>query len=128
MSDPGPYQPCIVGCSAPVPVELESERLCVLHFILSVEQVCTQIRHEAAEGRASAQRLAEIATCLTKRSVTLSHAATGSVQLSDWLKKRVLNTFLTLMNTRESIDRTTTHGICFPDSELRAGAAGTAAR
>ncbi|MCI0628845.1 MAG: hypothetical protein L0387_45575 [Acidobacteria bacterium] len=111
-----------------MPVELESEHRCVLHFILSVEQVCTEMRHEAAEGRASTQRLAEIATCLTERSVMLSHAATGSVHLSDWLKKRVLNTFLTLMNTRESIDRATAHRIFFPDSELRIGAAGTAVR
>ena len=128
MSDPGHSQPCVIGCSAPVPVELESERLCVLHFVLSVEQVCTQMRHEAVEGRASAQRLAEIATCLTERSVTLAHAATGTVHLSDWLKKRVLSTFLTLMNTSESIARAATHRLCFPDPEWRPEATGAAAR
>jgi hypothetical protein len=35
----------------------------------------------------------------------LSRVATGSVRLPDELRRRVLTTFLTLMNLQESLDR-----------------------
>jgi hypothetical protein len=35
----------------------------------------------------------------------LTEVATGRLRLSDELKKRVLTTFLTLMNLQESLDR-----------------------
>ncbi len=105
MGEPSQHQPCVPGCRAPVPPELEAERLCVLHFILSIEHASAEMRRETAMGRASAARQTEIANYVTATAMTLSYVATGSLRLSDDLKKRVLNTFLTLMNLRESLDR-----------------------
>ncbi len=116
MTEPSQQQSCMPGCQAPVPVELEAERLCVLHFILSVEHACAEMRRETAVGGASIARQAEIANYVTAAAVRLSHVATGSLRLSDELKKRVLTTFLTLMNLRENLDRAASR--CVP--ELRA--------
>ncbi len=116
MSEPSQQHSCTPGCQAPVPPELEAEGLCVLHFILSLEETCTQMRRETAAGRASAARQAEIANYVTATAVKLSYVATGSLRLSDELKKRILTTLLTLMNLRESLDRAASR--CVP--ELRA--------
>ena len=93
------------GCQAPVPTELEGEHLCVLHFIQSVEQVCAEMRRETAKGWASAARQLEIAGYLKAAATKLSCVTTGSLRLSDDVKKRVLTTLLMLMITRESLDR-----------------------
>lgn len=95
------------GCQGRVPPELEVERVCVFHFILGVEQTCTQMRHEIARGSASTVRQSEIATYLQTTAAKLSCVTTGSVRLSDELKKRALTTLLTLMILRESLDRCT---------------------
>ncbi len=123
MSEPSQHQPCMLGCKVPVPAELESERLCVLHFILSVEQACAEMRRETAVGRASAARQAEIANYVAEAALKLAHVATGSLRLSDELKKRVLSTFLTLMNLRENLDRAASRSAL----ELRAPKAAVAA-
>ncbi len=96
---------CMLSCKTPVPTELESQRLCVLHFTLSVEQACAEMRREtAAAGRVSAERQAEIASYIVGYAVMLARVA-SSLRLSDELKKRILNTFLTLMVLRENLDR-----------------------
>ena len=93
------------GCQAQVPPELEVERLCVVHFIQRIEQACAEMRQETARGWASATRQSEIANYLQTTATKLSCVTTGSLRLSDELKKRALTTLLTLMILRESLDR-----------------------
>jgi hypothetical protein len=95
----------LLGCQAPVPPELEVERLCVLHFIHAVEQACTEMRREAARGWASPARQSEIANYIKTAATKLSCVTTGGLRLSDELKKRVLTALLTLMVLSESLDR-----------------------
>jgi hypothetical protein len=78
----------------------------VPHFLLSADKACTEIRHETAADGSSAVRRAEIESYLAASAVKLAHLGTGSVRLSDEVKKRVLTTFLTLMILRENLDRT----------------------
>ena len=104
------------GCQTPVPPELEVERLCVLHFIQSIEQACTEMRRETARGCGNATRQSEIANYVKTTATKLSCVTTGSLRLSDELKKRVLTTLLTLMILRESLDRCASCCV----SELRA--------
>jgi len=99
-------QCCTPGCGTSVPAQLEAEGLCVPHFLLFAEKVCTEIRHETAADGSSAARRAEIESYLAASAVKLAHLGTGSVRLSDEVKKRVLTTFLTLMILRENLDRT----------------------
>jgi len=98
---------CLPGCHTPVPRELEAERLCVLHYILSVERACSGMRRETAIGASNTERQSEIGSYVKTTAEKLSHVAVVSPPLSDELKKRVLTTFLTLMNLRESLDRST---------------------
>ena len=112
MTDSGQDRRCTFDCCAPVPAELESERLCIPHFLLSVEQACAEMRRETAGGRASAERQTEIVNYLIACGTTLARVATGSLRLSDELKKRILSTFLTLMNLRENLDRSASRGVC----------------
>ena len=113
MSEPSQHRPCMPGCHGPVPPELEAESLCVLHFILTLEHACAEMRRETAAGRASTARQVEIASYVAAAAVTLAQVATGSLRLSDELKKRVLTTFLTLMNLRENLDRAASR--CAPE-------------
>lgn len=104
MTEPSRQVPCLRGCHALVPAELEAEHLCVLHFILSIEDACSAMRRETAmEGASTARRL-EMADYIKTTAMKLSFVATG-VRLTDDMKKRVLTTFWTLMNLQESIDR-----------------------
>ena len=105
MSSPSPISLCMLGCAAPVPPELAVERLCVLHFILRIEQSCADMRREAATGKLTAERRAHIARGLGVYAVALASVGTGTQRLSDELKKRMLSTFLTLMIMRENLCR-----------------------
>lgn len=105
MTESCQHLACLPGCHAPVPSELEAERLCVLHFILSVERACSGMRRETVTGGPSVTRRSEIGTYVRETAVKLSHVAIVSPPLSDEMKKRVLSTFLTLMNLQESLDR-----------------------
>jgi hypothetical protein len=105
MSSPSPLSACMFECGAPVPPELAAERLCVFHFILSVEQSCADMRREAVTGKLSAERRAHIARGLGVYAVALASVGTGTQRLSDELKKRMLSTFLTLMIMRENLCR-----------------------
>jgi hypothetical protein len=105
MTQPVQQKSCLCGCKAPVPAELEAENLCVLHFTLRIENACTEIRRETVLARQSSARKAEISNYIKTTAAKLSEVATGSLRLPDEIKKRILTTFLTLMNLQESIDR-----------------------
>jgi hypothetical protein len=107
MSAADSTRSCLQGCKASVPRELDAERICVQHFMLSIESACTVMRREAAMEGANASRRREIEGYVKSTALKLSDVATGSARLSDDLKKRVLTTMLTLMNLQESLDRST---------------------
>jgi hypothetical protein len=92
-------------CKAAVPASLESEGLCVLHFTLAVEQACAEMRRETVLGNASRERQLEIIEYIAERGEVLARSATAGLNLPDEIKARILNTFLTLMNLRENLDR-----------------------
>ena len=98
---------CLPGCHTPVPAELETEKLCVLHFLLSVERTCAGMRRETVINGSSAARRSEIAAHVKGTAEKLSHLVVISPPLNDEMKKRLLTTFLTLMNLQESLDRST---------------------
>jgi hypothetical protein len=106
---PGPAAAPEISCAAPgckiiVPIELASEGLCVMHLTFQMEQVCARLRCELVQAKTSPERAEEIAGHVVGLSVLLARIASG-VSLSDDRKKRVLNTFLTLMILRETLDR-----------------------
>ena len=93
------------GCKGLVPAALESEGLCVLHYTMAVEQSCAEMRRETVLGRAPHERQVEIIRYIGECGALLARTATSGLHLPDELKARVLNTFLTLMNLRENLDR-----------------------
>jgi hypothetical protein len=95
----------VAGCKAMVPASLESESLCVLHFILDVERCCGEMRRETALGRTPRERQVEIMQYIAGRGELLARTATSGLHLPDETTARVLNTFLTLMNLRENLER-----------------------
>jgi hypothetical protein len=103
--EPSSSQSGLCWCQVPVPQELQAERLCVLHFILGIEHDCAELRRETAMGKTSEARQSEIASYVKTTALRLTQVATGRLRLSDELKKRILTTFLTLMNLQESLDR-----------------------
>ena len=92
-------------CQLPVPQELETEVLCVQHFLTTVEHDCSELRREIALGKTTPARQAEIADWVKTTANKLTVVAYGRLRLSDEYKKRILTTFLTLMNLHESLDR-----------------------
>lgn len=119
MTQIGQHNSCLRGCKAEVPVELEAESLCVLHFILHIEHACADMRREALLAKQNTVRRAEISNYVKTTAVKLSEVATGSLRLSDEIKKRVLTTFLTLMNVQESIERSTSRFTLMRSSDAR---------
>lgn len=93
------------SCKAVVPPDLEPAKLCVMHFTLAVEQACAEMRRETVLGRATHERQVEIIHYIAEHGEQLARTATSGLHLSDELKARILNTFLTLMNLRENLDR-----------------------
>lgn len=116
MEQSGQPISCLPGCHTPVPAELVTEKLCVLHFLLSIEHACAGMRRETVIGGSSAVRRTEIAAQLKATAEKLSHVALISPALTDEMKKRVLTTFLTLMNLQESLDRSTARNKPGPQS------------
>jgi hypothetical protein len=99
-------EPCkISGCKHDVPLALTDKELCVLHFTLSLESGCAEMRRETALGNAPHDRQREILRFITENGERLARVATSGLHLTDDLKARVLSTFLTLMNLRENLDR-----------------------
>jgi hypothetical protein len=99
-------QCCTPGCGTFVPAELETEGFCVPHFLSSAERACSDIRRETAAGGSDAIRRAEFENYVAASAIKLALIGTGSMRLSDEIKKRLLTTFLTLMILRENLDRT----------------------
>lgn len=63
------------------------------------------MRRESALGQRSHERQVELMHRIATRGETLVRVATSGFAMSDELKARVLSTLLTLMNTRENMDR-----------------------
>ena len=95
----------ISGCKHDVPKPLAEQRLCILHFTLSLEASCSEMRRETALGNTPHERQREIMGFITENGERLARVATSGLHLTDDLKARVLSTFLTLMNLRENLDR-----------------------
>jgi hypothetical protein len=95
----------IAGCKNGVPTALADSTLCVLHFTLSLEAGCAEMRRETALGKAPQERQREIMRFITEHGERLARVATSGLHLTDDLKARILSTFLTLMNLRENLDR-----------------------
>src|SRR5450631_4203131 len=95
----------ISGCKHDVPAALAEQKLCILHFTLSLEASCAEMRRETAMGNTAHERTREIMRFITEHGERLARVATSGLHLTDDLKARVLSTFLTLMNLRENLDR-----------------------
>ena len=104
-------------CQVAIPQELETELLCVQHFLLGIEHDCVELRRETAQGKSSPDRQSEIAAYVKTTAMKLTEVATGRMRLTDEYKKRILTTFLTLMNLQESLDRAANRASTF--RELR---------
>jgi hypothetical protein len=94
-----------LGCKSSVPTALESEKLCILHFTMGIELSCAGMRRETALGRTPRERQLEIISYIAECGELLARVSTAGLHLPDELKARILNTFLTLMNLRENLDR-----------------------
>jgi len=88
-----------------MPPGLAAENLCILHFTLSIEQECADMRRETAMGTASHERQVEFIRKIAARGETLVRVAMSGYAMSDEIKARILSTLLTLMNCRENMDR-----------------------
>jgi len=113
MSEPKSSPTSLCWCQVAVPQELEAELLCVQHFLVGIEHDCTQLRRETAQGKTSPTRQSEIASYVKTTAMKLTEVATGQVRLTDDYKKRILTTFLTLMNLQESLDRAASRATTF---------------
>jgi hypothetical protein len=63
------------------------------------------MRRESALGKNSHERQNELMGKIADRGEAMVHVATSGFPMSDELKARILSTLLTLMNTRENLDR-----------------------
>jgi hypothetical protein len=99
------HRACIPRCKVSVPTELDSVGLCVYHFTWSVEEACAEMHRQVALRKATAERRTEIATYVSQCSLLLARV-TSNLCLSDGLKRRILCTFLSLMNLKENLERT----------------------
>jgi hypothetical protein len=98
--------PCqATGCKNEAPAALAEQKLCLLHFTLSLEASCAEMRRETALGNAPHERQRDIMRFITEHGEKLARVATSGQALTDDLKARILSTFLTLMNLRENLDR-----------------------
>jgi hypothetical protein len=93
------------GCKSSVPAALDADALCVVHFLVRLEQSCDGMRRETATGEAPQQRHAEIVEFIQDQGERLSHVSTSGLRLPDEVKARILSGFLALMNLRENLDR-----------------------
>jgi hypothetical protein len=63
------------------------------------------MRHETATASLIATRRTQIETYVATSAAKLACVGTGSLRVSDEMKRRLLTTFLTLMILRENLDR-----------------------
>lgn len=103
-----------LGCKFDIPQELEAEKLCLLHFTIRIEGDAAGMRRETVLGTAPHERQLEIIGYIRQTGERLARVATSGVHMSSEMKARVLNTFLTLMNLRENLDRASARSVPFP--------------
>ena len=94
----------IPECKVSVPAELGSVGLCISHFTWSVENTCAEMHREIALRKVTAERRTEVATYIDECSLLLARVISSRC-LSDDLKRRILCSFVSLMNLRENLDR-----------------------
>src|SRR5260370_7213514 len=99
---PNPCQ--ISGCKSSAPGALDEQKLCVLHYTLSLEGRCSEMRRETALGNAPHDRQREIMRFITESGEKLAKVATSGIPLTDDLKTPILSPFLTLMNFPPNLD------------------------
>src|SRR2546426_11525193 len=104
MGNHSEHRPCIPRCKLSVPAELDSVGLCVYHFTWSVEEACAEMHRQVALHKATVERRAEMATYVSDCALLLARV-TSNLRLSDDLKRRILCTFLSLMNLKENLER-----------------------
>jgi hypothetical protein len=85
-------------------VELDPVGLCVYHFTSNVEKTCSEIHRQIVLRGATAERQAEVGKYIGECSLLLARVS-SNLCLSDELKRRILCTFLSLMNLRENLER-----------------------
>lgn len=93
------------GCKASIPARLSAEGMCILHYTLHIENECAEMRRETALGKTNHDRQVELMKKIIVRGEILVAVATSGFPMSDEIKARILSTLLTLMNCRESMDR-----------------------
>ncbi|MBZ5699950.1 MAG: hypothetical protein LAN18_15545 [Acidobacteriia bacterium] len=93
------------GCKGQVPPALEAAHLCILHFTLQIEKASAEMRRETVYGKTPHARQVEIIHYIAEHGEMLARASTSGLHLPDEMKARILNTFLTLINLRENLDR-----------------------
>ncbi len=91
-------------CSLPVPDELQTQSLCVLHYLRKVEEVCNELRRETAFGL-TLERSKQISERIAGLGEQLIRLSLNGERLSDDLKMGILNGVLALINVRESMNR-----------------------
>jgi len=94
----------IPECGVSVPVELGSVGLCIYHFTRSVESTCADMHREIVICRVTPERGTEVSTYIGECATLLARVISNRC-LPDDLKKRILCSFVSLMNLRESLDR-----------------------
>src|SRR6266478_2699252 len=113
------------GCKNDSPPALAEQQLCVLHFTLSLESGCAEMRRETALGTTGHERQREIMRFITENGEKLARVATSGLHLTDDLKARILSTFRRLMTVcvnlcvasvgstdrRNQVPRDTDHGL-----------------
>src|SRR5215467_15995052 len=108
MSDIHNHEKCrMAGCGTAVPPDLETEKLCVSHFLSGAESACAAIRRETLPDDPNASRRIEIQDYVAASAMKLARLGTGTLRLSDETKKRILTTFHTLMILRYNENRDT---------------------
>jgi hypothetical protein len=104
MIGPCAYHGPASRCNVVVPSELDSAGLCVLHFTMKIEQNCAELHRQIALRGATLERRSEVTVYIGECALILARIS-SNLCLSDELKRRVLSTFLSLMNLREKIER-----------------------
>ena len=90
-------------CRGTVPLVLEREGLCPLHFVRKVEMQCGDIRREILRGSLSFDRRSEINEFLYAQAIILAQIATSGERLPDPTRPCLLSAFLTLINICEKV-------------------------
>src|SRR5262245_64490859 len=67
----------IAGCKNTTPHALEEQKLCVLHYTLSLEGSCSEMRRETALGNTPHERQREIMRFITESGERLARVEIG---------------------------------------------------